>query len=248
MLVYQHTFKFREPYQTIVHSDLVTLCQGASFDVAKGINRTIQAEIKPMITQCCMQALYSTKNQDAIEIAKKFERRRCNHPPKAPLDPSECIESIVNVDGKNKHRYIVATQDYELRKKLRQVPGIPLVYMNRSVMVMEPLSKKSAQISESLETSKLTGGLNDAKNAGIVPRDVPEGKKRKGPKAPNPLSVKKKKVEATEASDAPKKRKRRHKSKDGNHESNELDDQNDQNDSNDQNDQNDQNDSNEQGQ
>lgn len=88
--------------------------------------------------------------------------------------------------------------------------------MNRSVMVMEPLSKKSAQISESLETSKLTGGLNDAKNAGIVPKDVPEGKKRKGPKAPNPLSVKKKKVEAPEA-DAPKKRKRRHKSKSENH-------------------------------
>ncbi|RLV83040.1 rRNA-processing protein UTP23 [Meyerozyma sp. JA9] len=216
MLVYQHTFKFREPYQTIVHSDIVTLCQSASFDVAKGINRTIQAEIKPMITQCCMQALYSTKNQDAIDIAKKFERRRCNHPPKAPLDPSECVESIVNVDGKNKHRYIVATQDHELRKKLRQVPGTPLVYMNRSVMVMEPLSKKSAQISESLETSKLTGGLNDAKNAGIVPKDVPEGKKRKGPKAPNPLSVKKKKVEAPEA-DAPKKRKRRHKSKSENH-------------------------------
>ncbi len=67
--------------------------------------------------------------------------------------------------------------------------------MNRSVMVMEPLSKKSAQISESLETSKLTGGLNDAKNAGIVQKIFL--RVRKGPKAPNPLSVKKKKVEAT---------------------------------------------------
>lgn len=214
MLVYQHTFKFREPYQTIVHNDLVALCQGASFDLAKGVNRTIQAEIKPMITQCCMQALYSAGDQHAIDTAKKYERRRCNHPPKAPLDPSDCIESIVNVDGHNKHRYIVATQDAELRKKLRQVPGIPLVYMNRSVMVMEPLSKKSAQASEALESSKLTGGLNDARSAGIQSSAAPEPKKRKGPKEPNPLSVKKRKPDAgAKSAEAPKKRKRKHASK-----------------------------------
>lgn len=213
MLVYQHAFKFREPYQTIVHSDLVLLCQGASFHLTKGVNRTIQGEIKPMITQCCMQALYASGNQAAIDIAKSYERRRCNHPPKAPLEPSDCVESIVNVDGVNKHRYIVATQDHELRKKLRKVPGVPLVYMNRSVMVMEPLSKVSGKLSEDLETSKLTGGLNDAANAGIIPLAAPQAsKKRKGPKEPNPLSVKKKKPESQPAeNDGPaKKRRRRH--------------------------------------
>jgi len=147
-----------------------------------------------------MQELYKTKNQNLIEMAKTFERRRCNHPPQAPLPPHECIKSIVIVNGENKHRYVVATENEQLRWSLRKVPGIPLIYMNRSVMVMEPLSKASASISRNLEAKKLSGGLNDVKvgtaNAGESAENEDANKlikKRKGPKEPNPLSVKKKK-------------------------------------------------------
>lgn len=120
MSVYVHAFKFREPYQIIVDNELITTCQSASFDINKGFTRTIQAENKPMITQCCIQALYDTKNQPAIDIAKSFERRKCNH--REAIDPSQCIESIVNIKGQNKHRYIVASQDLQLRKKLQENP------------------------------------------------------------------------------------------------------------------------------
>lgn len=199
MNIYLHTFKFREPFQTIVDDELVLTCDKASFDLAKGLDRTIQGETKPMITQCCMQALYATDNQSAIELAKKFERRRCNHPPKDPKPPVECIRSIVDIDGVNKHRYIVATQSTKLRRKLRSVPGVPMVFMNRSVMVMEPVSDASRRTAALSENAKLSAGLNDAK-VGYVDKeeektsDQPK-KKRKGPAAPNPLSIKKKKTE-----------------------------------------------------
>lgn len=203
MNVYLHAFKFREPFQIIVDNELVTTCDQATFDIAKGFTRTIQAENKPMITQCCMQALYDTKNQRAIELAKTFERRKCNH--REAIDPHDCIESIVNIDGVNKHRYIVATQNHPLRKKLRKIAGVPLIFMNRSVMVMEPMSDATAKFSQQYEERKLTGGLNDAKKAGIAVTEEekenekesegePAKKKRKGPKGPNPLSVKKKKT------------------------------------------------------
>lgn len=225
--VYLHTFKFREPFQTIIDDEIITTCVKSSYDLIKGINRTIQAECKPMITQCCIQALYETKNQQAIDLAKTFERRRCNHPPKNPLKPAECIESITSINGVNKHRYIVATQSYDLRKKLRKVPGVPLIFMNRSVMVMEPLSEASSKYSNLVESKKLTGGLNDAKVAGYVNKEnndevaiegkspeEPVPKKRKGPKGPNPLSVKKKKMESTQENKDDgdnKKRRRKHK-------------------------------------
>lgn len=227
MTVYTHTFKFREPYQTIVDAEMVLTCDGAKFDLTKGLNRTIQGETKPMITQCCMQALYDSKNQYAIDSAKQFERRRCNH--REPIAPKECIESITNIDGENKHRYIVAAQDMDTRKALRKVPGIPLVFMNRLVMVMEPLSHASARYTANFERKKLTLGLNNAKTAGIqqssasapetpAPKKIADpadttSKKRKGPKEPNPLSIKKKKVEQPQPE--PKVKKTRRKTKSG---------------------------------
>lgn len=221
MNIYLHTFKFREPFQTIVDDELVLNCDKASFDLVKGLERTIQAEAKPMITQCCMQALYATDNQRAIDMAKRFERRRCNHPPKDPKPPGECIESIVNIDGVNKHRYVVASQSTRLRRRLRSVPGVPLIFMNRSVMVMEPASDASKRAAALSENAKLSAGLNDTK-VGYVDKeeaktDEPKKKKRKGPSEPNPLSIKKKKkTEEPAAAEPKKKRARRHgKSKDG---------------------------------
>lgn len=209
MLVYNHTFKFRQPYQVLVDDQLVLETFNSSFDLVKGLKRTLQAEVKPMITQCCMQQLYESRNQGAIDAAKEFERRRCNHNPKDPKSAEECLLSVVNVNGKNKHRYVVATQDVEIRRKLRRVPGVPLVYMNRSVMVMEPLSTASEKVSQEVENAKLYKGLNDAKYAGIAHNEEEEAeekgdgsqenkpKKRKGPKEPNPLSMKKKKKVAS---------------------------------------------------
>lgn len=220
MNIYLHTFKFREPYQTIIDDEIVLLCNKSSFDLIKGINRTIQAETKPMITQCCMQALYLSKNQQAIDFAKTFERRRCNHPPSDPKPPNECIESIVNIGGQNKHRYVVATQLEELRRALRGVPGVPLIHMNRSVMVMEPVSHATRRAEAKYENAKLSEGLN-AKKVGYIDKDdtaestaAPMPKKRKGPSEPNPLSIKKRKTEkvSAEPEQPKKKRTRRHKS------------------------------------
>ena len=228
MNVYLHTFKFREPFQTIVDNEIILNCEKASFDITKGLNRTIQGETKPMITQCSIEALYKTNNQDAINIAKLFERRRCNHPPANPIPSSECIKSIVDINGENKHRYLVATQDKQLRNKLSKVPGVPLIYMNRSVMVMEPMSEATTTYSNSVERKKLTGGLNDLKVGKVKKQDDqtdgtenPPSKKRKGPKEPNPLSMKKKKTADTDTksnrdskdnSEPKTKRRRRHKS------------------------------------
>ncbi|RCK59545.1 rRNA-processing protein UTP23 [Candida viswanathii] len=200
MSVYTNTFKFRTPYQVLLDPDLLITTHTQSFDVLKGLQRTLQDECKPMITQCSMAALYATDNQRLIDFAKTFERRRCNH--RETIPASECIALVVDVAGENKHRYVVGSQDGALRRQLRGVPGVPLVYMNRAVMVLESLSDASKGYNEKVERLKLTAGLN-SKDAGKVDEkkdgevegegEVQKGKKRKGPKEPNPLSVKKKK-------------------------------------------------------
>lgn len=40
----------------------------------------------------------------------------------------------------NKHRYVITTQSHPLRVTLRAVPGVPIVHVNRAVMILEPAS------------------------------------------------------------------------------------------------------------
>jgi len=151
-----------------------------------------------VITQCSISELYKTGDQAVIALAKKCERRRCGHIPD-PVVGHDCITACLNVEGENKHRYILATQDEELRAEMRSVPGVPMVYIRRAVMIMEPPSQASLTRRDTREREKL-GGLEKRKRDGGEAEgeaDV-KRKKRKGPKEPNPLSVKKKKKNEAE--------------------------------------------------
>ncbi|PRT57068.1 rRNA-processing protein UTP23 [Wickerhamiella sorbophila] len=198
-------FKFHEPYQVLVDEELIIEACRTKYDLVAGLERTLQGQAKPMITQCTIEHLYRSKNQEAIELAKKFERRRCGHIPTEDqtLSAFECIASVVDINGSNKHRYVVATQKPKLRDRLRKIPAVPLIYINRSVMILEPMSPITLKAREQIEAAKLHRGLNAVST---VPA-TSEPRKRKV-KEPNPLSVKKRKVEE---GSGPTKRKRRHK-------------------------------------
>jgi rRNA-processing protein FCF1 len=47
--------------------------------------------------------------------------------------------------GSKRKRYMIATQDQELRRSLAQVPGVPLIYLNLVTLVLEAPSQSSLQ-------------------------------------------------------------------------------------------------------
>lgn len=219
-------------------------------DLEPALHRTVHGKVKPMITQCEIRKLYASKSEPngdaAIELAKTLERRRCGHHPDEypePLSTHECLLSIVDPKstGVNKHRYVVASQDVEVRRLLRTVKGTPLIYVKRSVMILEPMADESAQVRSKEERMKFRADLKtqlgkrkrdkegDEDGDGDV-EDVSKAAKEKkkakakGPKEPNPLSVKKAKKPqqpsqppqpAGEGADgeAPAKKKRKRKSR-----------------------------------
>lgn len=185
-----------------------------------------------MITQCSIRHLYTIPNipqpqKDAlIATAKGLERRRCNHHGlENPLSTLECLASVVDPKGSrtNKNRYVVASQEEEVRRYCRSVKGVPLVYVRRSVMIMEPMADSSVGVREGMEKGKFRSGLRangrvvgskrkressiDAESGnvqdgsgaddrkGTESEQAPKKKKLRGPKGPNPLSVKKPKRE-----------------------------------------------------
>ncbi|KAJ5584637.1 uncharacterized protein N7459_004437 [Penicillium hispanicum] len=96
-----------------------------------------------------------------------------------------------------------------LRLGARSIPGVPIIYVKRSVMVLEPMSTPSEDVREGVERSKFRAGLDGEPTLGKRRREddgagTAEKKKKSGlkkVKGPNPLSVKKpkKRVENSES-------------------------------------------------
>ncbi|KAK6352200.1 hypothetical protein TWF730_009030 [Orbilia blumenaviensis] len=174
MAVYANSFGFREPYQVLVDPTIIQDAMKYKMDLAVMLERTLQGKAKPMITQCCIRHLYATDNQPLINLAKTFERRRCNHSiSDDPLSALECMLSVVipseDAPIPNKHRYVVATDDQDMREKFREYPGVPGIHIIRSVMVLDQISDATSEWRENQEKGKLRSGL----------KDRPSSKKRK---------------------------------------------------------------------
>lgn len=209
-------------------------------DLEPALSRTVHGKVKPsmsannanpeqvltssVITQCEIRKLYAKKNEPgvsaAIDLAKTLERRRCGHHPDEypePLSTQECLRSVVDPKdtNQNKHRYVVASQDQEVRRMLRGIKGVPLIYIKRSVMILEPMADESVQVRAREERSKFRaelknalgkrkredGDSDDEKDKALAADgaalSAEEQKKKKkksyGSKGPNPLSVQKSK-------------------------------------------------------
>ena len=237
MQQFSQTFGFREPYQTLVTASIILDAASMKIDLVPALTRTVRGTgmvlneplpelanylvltdtVKPMITQCCIRHLYATKDQTIISSAKEFERKRCGHHlAEQPLSAQECLRSVLSTakgTPSNPHRYIVAVQEPEIRAELRAIPGVPLIYITRSVMILEPISAVSQDTREKVERSKLWQGIKmtgkrkreEELGESVVEKEHTGGRKRvKGPKGPNPLSVKKPKNREEDKRERPK--------------------------------------------
>jgi U3 small nucleolar RNA-associated protein 23 len=159
-----------------------------------------------VITQCSIRHLYADKDaQDQIATAKTFERRRCGHHTlEKPLSTLECLRQVVdpNDNKTNKHRYVVASQGADVRAHMRQVAGVPLLFIKRSVMILEPMAESTGLARLKEEKMRFRVGLRATKSSlgkraregegdGGADNATAEARKKrqKGPKGPNPLSA-----------------------------------------------------------
>ncbi|WRT70915.1 uncharacterized protein IL334_007914 [Kwoniella shivajii] len=202
MALYVQTFGFRHPYQILVSHDVLLESSKTSLDIVKILGDVVQGECKPMITQCCMEALYKMgkEHQQTTNLAKTFERRRCNH--RTAIDGNDCLKDVVGQT--NKHRYVLASQSLALRTALQNVPGLPIIHFNRTgVLVLSPPStatireKNKNEESRRLDGIKEMQGVVDGENvlgaSTVLPGSANLAVGRKKVKGVNPLSVKKKK-------------------------------------------------------
>ncbi|KAJ3144693.1 hypothetical protein HDU89_008063 [Geranomyces variabilis] len=194
MAVYLNSFGFREPYQCLVDGNFMANAMHMGAGLEEILARVLTGPTKPMTTSCIQTELrkLGPDYSAVVDACASLERRRCQHAPAVPA--AKCITEIIG--EKNQHNYCVATQDTTLRRALAAVPGTPLVYINRSVVILEPPSGATTDRVKEIELGKTLPQKFEKsvlhKPAAPVP-EVPPHKKK--PKAPNPLSVRKKKPE-----------------------------------------------------
>ncbi|CAB1116648.1 unnamed protein product [Ectocarpus sp. CCAP 1310/34] len=117
--------------------------------------------------------------------------------------PDPAKEIIAAIGADNEGKYLVASQDENLRMRLRRVPGCPLVFVSRTVLVMEQPSGKSKAEFEKAERKKAVGTTEEEDRVLAVLKKrereerereralQPRKRLKKRATAPNPLSAKK---------------------------------------------------------
>ncbi|KAI5479862.1 hypothetical protein MNV49_002420 [Pseudohyphozyma bogoriensis] len=124
------------PYRVIIDTNFINLSLENRIDIVKGMMDTLYAKCIPCISDCVMAELekLGQKYRLALRVARdpRVERLPCSH---KGTYADDCIVNRVT-----SHRcYIVATCDRALRRRLRKVPGVPLMYIAKKRYNIERL-------------------------------------------------------------------------------------------------------------
>lgn len=96
----------------------------------------LYASVTPVLTSCVLAELekLGPKYRIALRIARdeRWERLDCHH--KGTYADDCIVETVM------RHRiYIVGTNDRELKRRLRKVPGVPIISVARGKYAVERL-------------------------------------------------------------------------------------------------------------
>lgn len=123
-------FKYNQalgpPYHVLVDTNFINFSIKNKLDLKKGMMDCLYAECIPCITDCVLAELekLGQKYKVALKIAKdpRMERIPCTH---KGTYADDCL-----VDRVKQHKcYIVATCDRDLRRRIRKIPGVPIMYI-----------------------------------------------------------------------------------------------------------------------
>jgi len=196
---YRLNFGLRPPYRLAVDGEFVQQALRFKVHIKEQIPKLFQATVVPCVTKCTVSALRrkGSKYSGAAIIAKRFERIECAHG-KGVKKELECLKSLVG-EG-NGRRLCFGAQAVELRNFVRKVPAAPLLFIRECVPIFEPPSAVSRdavreRLEEKTSLSREAKRKVEALQTGEERPPEQKGRKRKGPREPNPLSCKKKKRE-----------------------------------------------------
>ncbi|KAL8817112.1 MAG: hypothetical protein Q9191_008210 [Dirinaria sp. TL-2023a] len=135
-LFYQHNTALIPPYSVLVDTNFLSHTVQHKLELQSTMMDCLYAKCIPIITDCVMAELekLGPKYRIALRIARdeRWERLKCDH---KGVYADDCL-----VDRVMKHKiYIIATNDRDLKRRVRKIPGVPLMSVARGKYVIERL-------------------------------------------------------------------------------------------------------------
>lgn len=127
-LFFQYNAALRPPYNILVDTNFLSHTVRGKLDLLESMMSCLYATCRPIITSCVMAELekLGPKYRIALRIARdeRWERLQCDH---KGVYADDCI-----VDRIQRHKiYIVATNDRDLKRRIRKIPGVPIMSVAR---------------------------------------------------------------------------------------------------------------------
>jgi len=127
-LFFRHNTALGPPYQVLIDTNFLNFSITNKLDIFKSLMDCLLAKTTPVLTDCVMAELekLGPKYRVALRIAKdpRFQRLSCSH---AGTYADDCL-----VDRVTNHKcYIVATCDKDLKRRIRKIPGVPIMYITQ---------------------------------------------------------------------------------------------------------------------
>ncbi|OQR67729.1 rRNA-processing protein FCF1-like [Tropilaelaps mercedesae] len=123
-------FKYNEqlgpPYRVLMDTNFINFSVLHKLDIVQAMMDCLYAKCIPYITDCVIGELerLGTKYRVALRIAKdpRFERLTCSH---RGIYADDCLVKRIT-----EHKcYIVGTCDKDLKRRIRKIPGVPIMYI-----------------------------------------------------------------------------------------------------------------------
>lgn len=135
-LFFQYNEAIKPPYQVLIDTNFINFSIQKKIDLVRGMMDCLFAKCIPIITDCVLAELekLGPKFRIALRLAKdpRIKRLSCSH---KGTYADDCLVSRVM-----QHKcYIVATNDADLKRRIRKVPGIPIMYAGKRKYEIERL-------------------------------------------------------------------------------------------------------------
>lgn len=135
-LFFQYNEAIKPPYQILLDTNFFNFSIQKKIDIVRGLMDCLYAKCIPLVTDCVMAELekLGPKYRIALKLAKdpRIQRLRCSH---SGTYADDCLVHRVM-----HHKcYIVATNDADLKRRVRKIPGIPLLSVGGHKYVIERL-------------------------------------------------------------------------------------------------------------
>jgi len=139
----QHNAALVPPYRVLIDTNFINFSFQNKLELVSGMMDCLYAKCIPCVTDCVIAELekLGQRYRVALRVARdpRFERLSCSH---SGTYADDCLVQRVT-----SHRcYIVATCDRELRRRIRKIPGVPLMYIVNRKYSIEKLSDGGAPV------------------------------------------------------------------------------------------------------